>query len=174
MDLKKYIPFILIRLLSLELLLEGFAVLPSTFSMLTFSKEDSVFLQLPQVLLVIFSIALWFLSNPLATYLSKGFKETDEPIAPINNYSLECIIISAIGLYVMVSAVPSLFGMISYNVSMNFLPSNVSKAEALVSILSRFFMHLTKFILGIVLIVFSKRITDLFRNFRLKGHEETI
>lgn len=174
MDLKRYIPFLIIRLLSLYLFLQGLSFLPMTLSMYTPKGQNTFLYQSPTFLILVFSIILWAFSNPISAFISKGFNFSLESDEPINGYSLEYVLISLVGLFIIVTTIPSMFGLISYHYSMGSLANVFShKAE----IMSSFYMDLTKhtakIILGLILIVLSKKITNLFRNIRFHSEEKS-
>jgi len=146
--------------------------MPMTISMVTPGGDNSFFYQMPNFSILIFSILLWVFTNPIATFISRGFKMSDESTNPMNNYSLEYVIISAVGLYMFITSLPGLLGVISFYFTMGDLSEVLSQKKMYANFYQKLVTNIAYGSLGIILIIFSKKITTLFRRFRMQSKED--
>lgn len=130
------IAFLAIRLLAIYLFIQAASLLPSSISMLVGqanSQDPSMISNIALgalasgLMIVVVSGILWTGSGWLANYMTKGLHERTETKEELNPRNLYLVGITILGLFIVVSTVPSFLKAISYFIS----PEKGGKSETL-------------------------------------------
>lgn len=156
---------IMVRILAAYLFLQSLSILPMYVSI----ENSTMSLISPSFIIIIFSVILWIFAPSISILMVKDNKISTFQTERIQKHHFEGLIFSSIGLILVVISIRGLAGMIAYNNSVNTFDHNTGISDKLIaSSISYTTKHLVEFIMGLLLLFYSDKLSRILNNIRKK------
>jgi len=168
MTTKQEAAVILIRILASYMFLQALSILPVSATVAT--VDPVMFLISHEFVTFIISATIWLLAKPLSRFMVKDLPSSEKEISltPLNS-QIEPLIFSTIGLIILVTAIPQLVGMLTYNNAINMIGDDpVLQAKVIASSKSFTVSYLAKCIVGCSLLFFSGKLSKVLQKIRME------
>jgi len=119
----------------------------------------------PTFIMTILAIVLWLIAPKAATMIIKGYDDHSTTTISLSNAHIESLIFLAVGLILVTSSVPSIFGTLAFTATLDQQMMDTSmKAQLTSGSTSTFVREGITLFIGVFLIVFAQRLGTLFKS----------